>query len=76
MPSVNQSTQVMTRRHVVQLLALGAGAGVIAACGGVPQAPPAATTAAVAATPAQAAKPAAGQPKSGGTLRVGVPTDM
>src|SRR5713226_9633749 len=84
MPSLNQMTQVMTRRQVVQLLALGAGAGVIAACGGVPPAPPAATTAAVAATPAAAVavtpaaapKPAAGQPKSGGTVRVGVPTDI
>jgi peptide/nickel transport system substrate-binding protein len=95
MPKVDQTTQVMTRRHVVQLLALGAGAGVIAACGGgAPQAPPGATPAAVAptpavavvaptpavavvaATPAQAATPAAGQPKSGGTLRVGVPTDI
>jgi peptide/nickel transport system substrate-binding protein len=84
MANVNQTTQVITRRQVVHLLALGAGAGVIAACGGVPPAPPAATTpavtatpaAAVAATPAAAAKPAAGQPKSGGTLRVGVPTDI
>src|SRR5260370_28645727 len=76
MPSVSQTPQVMTRRQVVQLLALGAGAGVIAACGGVPQAQPAVTsTRAEAAGPA-AAKPAAGQPKNGGTLRVGVPTDI
>jgi ABC-type transport system substrate-binding protein len=88
MPSLNQTTQVMTRRHAVRLLALGAGAGVVAACSGVPQAPPAATPVAVSAvavsatpvavsaTPAAAATPVAGQPKTGGTLKVGVPNDI
>src|ERR1700724_4417207 len=90
MPSLNQTTQVMTRRHAVRLLALGAGAGVVAGCSGTAQAPRAATPvavsatpvavsatpAAVSATPAAAAKPAAGQPKTGGTLKVGVPNDI
>jgi len=80
-------SQLLERRAVLRLLALGGGAALLAACGqaAAPAAPtsvpattaakPAgavATTSQPAATVATTSQPAAAQPKSGGTLRWGL----
>src|SRR6266567_1981921 len=60
----------MNRRTLIALIAGGASASVLAACGVAPQAPaPAATTAAAKPAAAAATQPAAVSPKSGGILK-------
>jgi peptide/nickel transport system substrate-binding protein len=94
--SRSASRGYLSRRSALQVLVLGLGTTLLAACGGTAQAPassgaptapssapqvasPTSATAkpAAAATSvsAPAAKPEA-QPKSGGTLRTGIPTDL
>src|SRR5690242_1303242 len=79
--------QRMTRRGTLRLLILGAGLGMLEACG--PTAPSSTATSAAAPTPANGPKPTsvvaapagsaatpAAQPKTGGTLRFGLSGDL
>lgn len=61
---------MLRRRALLQLLGTSSGMALLAACApGIPSAPVPAPTSAP-------AKPAAAQARSGGTLRVGIPTDI
>jgi peptide/nickel transport system substrate-binding protein len=90
--NVPRNSGGLSRRAALQFLIAGGGLTVLAACGvgapaaPVPTAPPPTAPAAPAVAPKPAAAqptavvttpaPAAAQPKTGGTLRVGVPTDI
>src|SRR5438309_863872 len=87
MPMANTSSATLiSRRCALKLLAGGASVALLAACGGTPDAAsPSAAPASPASSPAAAgvavsasvaAKPAAGTPKSGGTLRFVATADI
>src|SRR5438067_10831747 len=82
------STRALSRRAALRLLVSGTGVALLAACAPISpasqptSAPAPAPTGASgtapkpATTSAAAPAPAAGQPRSGGTLRVGLPQDL
>jgi peptide/nickel transport system substrate-binding protein len=82
----SQGPPALSRRSALRLFASGAGVAFLAACSAIqpaaptvqpapPPAPTGPTPAAAVATVAAVTKPVA-QPKSGGTLRIGIPADL
>ena len=68
-------TSTVSRRTALRLAASSAGVAFVAACGVAPSAP-AAPSATVTAADTRTPAPAAGQPRTGGTLRVAIPADI
>jgi peptide/nickel transport system substrate-binding protein len=81
-PDLHHARGAIDRRGALRLLVSGAGLALLAACGPAPQPPPVSTPAPPSASPTEpsvqptpAGGPAA-QPKSGGTLRLGMVGDV
>jgi peptide/nickel transport system substrate-binding protein len=79
-PQPEAHEERLSRRSALALLASAVGTAWVAACVPNPPGAPAAVTkptpAAAGAVGGTASKPAGGQPRTGGTLRVGVPSDI